>query len=123
MKIRNDVETGDLKATGQVQYGLQFLNMNDAQVALVLGTPGAGQAKLTGSRIVADAQSSATEKLLLPALTTADAGFELRVFNVGGESILIRDSADGAVQTLAAGRSCDLIYTGSSWGVFLAAAS
>ena len=44
----------------------QTIDMADAQVALVWGVPGAGEVRLTGQLLLVDANSGATEDLLLP---------------------------------------------------------
>ena len=114
---------GTLTSSGLRVESIQTINMADAQVALITsGTAGAGQVLVTGEALVLDAQSGGTEDLLLPANPAT--GLTFLLANVGEETINVKASDDTtAVQTLAAGRTCKVIYTGSAWGSFLFAAS
>lgn len=76
----------------------QTLDMADAQVALVLGTAGAGEVQLTSNVLYADANSGATEDLLLPPEAESQ-GLVLIINNTGGEDIVVKDDGDAVTVT------------------------
>lgn len=71
----------------------QTIDMADAQVALVLGTAGAGQVKLLSNILYVDANSSATEDLLLPPEASCT-GLFVVIVNTGGEDIILKEDSD-----------------------------
>lgn len=120
MKIRNSVETDSLVVNGLIREKIQVINMADGQIALLTsGTPTSGQVLLAGTILAVDAESSGTEKLLLPPASAAIAGLRLTISNSGGESILLRTSADEAIVTIPTGRTCQVFCSGAGWGYSL----
>ncbi len=98
-------------------FGLavQVIDMADAQVALVLGTAGAGQVKLVGNLLFVDANSAGTEDLLLPPVATSS-GMLVVVANTGGEDIILKDATDAiTVATISTTELAIAICDGSVW--------
>lgn len=96
-------------------FGAQIIDMADAQVALVLGTAGAGEVKLTANTLFVDANSSGTEDLLLPP-EAASSGLVLDIFNTGGESIVVKEDSDTTtIVTIATTKSARVGCDGTTW--------
>lgn len=74
----------------QLLGGVQTIAMNDAEVALTLDATGT---QLTSNMLDVDAESGATEDLLLPAEAGCN-GMMLFIKNTGGEDIVVKDDSD-----------------------------
>lgn len=99
----------------------QAIDMADAQVALVYGTAGAGQVKLVADTLFVDANSGATEDLLLP-VEASSAGVVLDIFNTGGESIVVKEDSDTTtIVTIATAKSARVACNGTTWYAILGA--
>lgn len=106
---------GYLGATPLPRHAVQTIDMADAQVALVYGTAGAGQAKITSSVLVVDANSGATEDLLLPPEATSF-GRVLFVANSGGEDIVVKEDSDTTtIATISTAESAFFVCDGTTW--------
>lgn len=112
------VTTNDLERVNVRKiFGLtsQTIDMADAQVALVLGTAGAGQLKLLGNLLFVDANSGATEDLLLPPVASS-AGMFVLIANTGGEDIILKDATDAiTVATISTTECAFAICNGVVW--------
>jgi hypothetical protein len=94
---------------------VQAIDMADAAVALVYGTAGAGEVKITGQALFVDPNSGgASEVLTLPPEATS-VGVVLDIFNTGGESIAVEDDAAGAVLTIPTGKAGRVACNGTIW--------
>lgn len=94
---------------------VQVIDMADAQVALVLGTAGAGQVKLTGQILFVDANSAGTEDLLLPPEASSTGLFVL-IANTGGEDIILKDDGDAVtVATISTTECAFAVCNGTTW--------
>lgn len=117
---RNDrerVQLGKLLA----DPAIVTIDMNDATHTLVYGAAGAAQTKVTSRILFVDANSSGTEKLLLPPEATS-AGIVLQVFNSGGESIVVRDDGDGTtILTIPTAKAGLVACDGVTWRGLLGA--
>lgn len=99
----------------------QTVDMADAQVALVYGTAGAGEVKLIGQALFVDANSGATEDLLLPPEATSTGVF-LLIANTGGESIVVKEDSDTTtIGTVATAKSAAFFCDGTTWFCLLGA--
>lgn len=106
---------GYLGAQPMPRHAVQTIDMADAQVALVYGTAGAGQVKITSSVLVVDANSGATEDLLLPAEATSF-GRVLFVSNSGGEDIVVKEDSDTTtIATISTAESAFFVCDGTTW--------
>jgi len=95
------------------------VNMNDAAHALVLGTAGAGETKLTGNLVVCDPNSGgASEDLTLPAEASMT-GVMLMIVNSGGEGIVVKDDGAGTVVTLDTAQHGLVFCDGTTWRGFI----
>lgn len=91
----------------------QTIAMNDAQVALSYYAQD-DYTEITSPILVVDAESSATEDLLLPA-EDENAG-PLLILNNGGESIVVKDDSDSStIATLASGDMGIFLCDGTTW--------
>jgi|TARA_R110001583_G_scaffold168698_1_gene321568 hypothetical protein len=107
-------------ASALLRLSVQTINMADAGVTLVTKqTSTSGEVQLKGQILVFDAQSSGTEKVLLPAEADSK-GLFLIVHNTGGEAIAFEDDADNIVviTALATGESALLWCDGSTTTTF-----
>jgi hypothetical protein len=93
---------------------VQTIDMADAAVALVYGTAGAGEVKITGQALLVDANSAGTEDLTLPPVATSS-GVSLDIYNTGGESIVVKDVAAATILTIATGKAGRVVCDGSNW--------
>jgi hypothetical protein len=94
---------------------VQTIDMADAQVALVYGTAGAGQVKLTGSILYVDANSGTNEDLLLPAEATST-GVVLIIVNTGGEDIIVKEDGDSTTICTVSTTECAVVVcNGTAW--------
>jgi hypothetical protein len=93
---------------------VQTIDMADAAVALVYGTAGAGEVKITGQALLVDANSAGTEDLTLPPVATST-GVSLDIYNTGGESIVVKDVAAATILTIATGKAGRVVCDGSNW--------
>lgn len=99
----------------QLLGGVQTIDMADAQVALVRGTAGAGQVRLLGRILFVDANSGATEDLLLPP-EAGSAGEVLFIVNTGGEDIVVKEDSDTTTIATISTTECGLFTCdGTSW--------
>lgn len=109
---------GHVKANGLFFFNTpQTIDMDDAQVALTLvpGTPTGTE--ITSNILYVDANSGATEDLLLPPEADA-AGLMLMIANTGGESIVIKEDGDSTtIHTLLTATNCILFCDGTTWEV------
>lgn len=100
---------------------VQTIDMADAAVALVYGTAGVGEVKLTGQVLFVDPNSGgASEVLTLPPEATS-VGVVLDIFNSGGEGIAVEDDAAGAVVTIPTGKAARVACDGTTWRALLGA--
>uniref|UniRef100_A0A6H1ZI89 Uncharacterized protein n=1 Tax=viral metagenome TaxID=1070528 RepID=A0A6H1ZI89_9ZZZZ len=99
---------------GVVKFKRQTIDMANSAVTLTLvpGTPTG--TLLTGNILAVDANSGATEDLLLPPEADCD-GLMLIINNTGGESIMIQDDAGGALLTLETANTAYLACDGTTW--------
>jgi hypothetical protein len=107
---------------GKVQVGAglfhyaaaQVIDMADAAVTLTLnpGTP-AGTT-LTSNVLRVDANSGATENLLLPPEADC-AGVMLLIVNTGGESIVVQNDAGSTIDTVATSEFGLFFCDGTAW--------
>lgn len=113
---------GERLVVGKVlAHTAQTIDMADAQVALVYGTAGAGEVKITSSVLFVDANSGATEDLLLPAEATSS-GVVIDVYNTGGESIVVKEDSDTTtIATVATTKSARFACNGTTWFAILGA--
>lgn len=96
-------------------WATQTIDMADAQVALVYGTAGAGQVKVTGTVLLVDANSGATEDLLLPAEATS-VGVIFFICNTGGEDIVVKEDSDTTtICTISTAESAFVACDGTTW--------
>jgi hypothetical protein len=109
----NDAER--LSLLKLARFAIQTIDMADAQVALVYGTAGAGEVKLTGQILLVDANSAGTEDLLLPP-EAGGTGLFLVVCNTGGEDIVVKDDADAVtIATVSTAESAIFACDGTTW--------
>lgn len=93
----------------------QTIDMADAQVALVYGTAGAGEVKITGQLLLVDANSGTTEDLLLPPEATSTGVF-LLICNTGGEDIVVKEDSDTTtICTISTTESAVVACDGTTW--------
>lgn len=93
----------------------QTIAMNDAEVALtrVPGTPVGTE--LVSNVLFVDAESGATEDLLLPPEADCN-GLVLFIRNTGGESIVVKEDGDSTtIVTIATGKSAIVACDGTAW--------
>lgn len=84
-----------------------------ATLTLVPGTPVG--TNLTSNVLFVDANSSGTEKLLLPPEADSN-GLALFIANTGGEDIIVRDDGDGTtICTISTTEIGIVICNGTSW--------
>lgn len=97
----------------------QTIDMADAALAIVHGTAGAGEVKLTGNLLFVDPNSGgASEDLTLPPEATSS-GLLLFIFNTGGEGIVVKDDGGGTVITLDTAQHGVVACDGTSWIGFM----
>jgi len=97
------------------RFDSQTIDMNDAQVALVLHDAAAGEVELTANVLRVDANSGGTEDLLLPSESEAE-GMLLFINNFGGESIVVKDDSDtDTIDTVATGELGIFFCDGTEW--------
>ncbi len=97
------------------RHAPQTIDMADAQVALVYGTAGAGQVKLTSDLLLVDANSGATEDLLLPPEATSF-GRILFLANTGGEDIVVKEDSDTTtIATVSTTECAVFVCDGVAW--------
>lgn len=86
----------------------QTIDMADAEVALTIPT-------LTSNVLYVDANSGATEDLLLPPEAQSD-GLFLFIANTGGEAIVVKDDGDATtVGTIATAEVGYFFCDGTTW--------
>ena len=101
--------------TPMPRHAVQVIDMADAQVALVYGAAGAGQVKITSEVLIVDANSGATEDLLLPAEATSF-GRVLFVANSGGEDIVVKEDSDTTtIATVSTTECAFFVCDGTTW--------
>lgn len=106
---------GYLGPTPLPRRAVQTIDMADAQVALVYGTAGAGQVKITSEVLIVDANSGSTEDLLLPPEATSF-GRVLFVSNSGGEDIVVKEDSDTTtIATISTAESAFFVCDGTTW--------
>jgi hypothetical protein len=95
---------------------VQTIDMASTQVTLVLEDPEeTGELKLVGQLLFVDANSNGTEDLVLPA-EDESTGLWLIIVNTGGESIVVKNSADDAtVVTVATTEISMVACDGTTW--------
>lgn len=94
---------------------IQTIDMADAQVALVWGTAGAGQKKITGQILLVDANSAGTEDLLLPP-EAESRGVLFHISNTGGEDIVVKEDSDTTtICTISTAESAFVACDGTTW--------
>lgn len=97
------------------RLAVQTIDMADAQVALVYGTAGAGEVKVTGQILLVDANSGATEDLLLPPEATST-GVIFFISNTGGEDIVVKEDGDSTtICTISTTESAFVTCDGTTW--------
>lgn len=92
----------------------QTIDMDDAAVALVFGTAGAGEVQITSNILYVDANSGATEDLTLTPEATSK-GLILWLVNTGGESIVVKDDGGSTVATVATAKRATFVCDGTTW--------
>lgn len=93
----------------------QTIDMADAQVALVYGTAGAGEVKVTSNLLLVDANSGTTEDLLLPPEATSTGVF-FWISNTGGEDIVVKEDSDTTtICTISTAESGWVACDGTTW--------
>lgn len=99
---------------GVLRFSVQTIDMNNDPVTttLVPGTPTG--TLLTGNILYVDANSGATENLLLPPEGDCT-GLFLIIENTGGETINVQNDAGGAVVTLETANVALCTCNGTSW--------
>ncbi len=110
----NDAER--VVTTKIAAYGApQTIDMQDAQVALVYGTAGAGEVKVTSNLLLVDANSGTTEDLLLPPEATST-GVIFFICNTGGEDIVVKEDSDTTtICTISTAESAFVACDGTTW--------
>jgi len=106
---------GKVKAAGLFFFpDAQVIDMADAAVTLtrVPGTPTG--TTLASNVLRVDANSAGTENLLLPPEADCN-GLMLIIVNTGGESIVVKDDASGAVDTVATAEFGMFFCDGTAW--------
>jgi hypothetical protein len=100
---------------GFLTFRQQTIDMADAQVKLVYGTAGAGEAQITGQLLLVDANSGTTEDLLLPAEANSF-GVVLFICNTGGEDIVVKEDSDTTtICTISTAESAFVACDGTTW--------
>jgi hypothetical protein len=93
--------------------------MADAAHALVYGTAGAGETKLTSNIALVDPDSGqASEILTLPPVATS-IGVQLVIVNTGGEGIVVKDVAAATIITLDTAQHGLVVCDGTNWFGFM----
>lgn len=109
------VLVGYLGAEPLPRHAVQTIDMADAQVKLVYGTAGAGELKITSDVLAVDANSGATEDLLLPPEATSF-GRLIFVSNTGGEDIVVKEDSDTTtIATVSTAESAFFACDGTTW--------
>lgn len=108
---------GKAKISGATMHfgNAQTIDMSDAQVALTLvpGTPSG--TTLTSNVLYVDANSGATEDLLLPPEADCN-GLMLYLYNTGGESIVVKEDGDSTtIATVTTGAVGIFACDGTTW--------
>lgn len=105
----------------RVQFGklvtlpIQTIDMADVQKALVFPTAGAGEVQLTGQILLVDANSSASEDLLLPP-EASSSGLMLIIANTGGEDINVKEDSDTTlICTISTTETAIVVCDGTTW--------
>jgi hypothetical protein len=97
------------------------VNMADAAGALVYGTAGAGEFKVTSNFIQVDPNSGqASEILTLPPVATS-VGVMLVLINTGGEGVVVKDVATATIITLDTAQRGLVVCDGTTWAGFMGA--
>jgi hypothetical protein len=97
------------------------VNMADAAGALVYGTAGAGEFKVTSNIIQVDPNSGqASEILTLPPVATS-VGVMLVLINTGGEGVVVKDVATATIITLDTAQNGLVVCDGTNWRGFMGA--
>ena len=97
------------------------VDMADAAGALVYGTGGAGEFKVTSNIIQVDPNSGqASEILTLPPVATS-VGVMLVIINTGGEGIVVKDVATATIITLDTAQNGLVVCDGTTWAGFMGA--
>jgi hypothetical protein len=100
---------------GMPRRAVQTIDMADAQVKLVYGTAGAGEVQVTAEVLAVDANSGATEDLLLPTEATS-AGRMFFLLNTGGEDIVVKEDSDTTtICTISTAESAVVFCSGMTW--------
>jgi hypothetical protein len=95
--------------------------MADAACALVYGTAGAGEVKVTSNILLVDpASGGASEILTLPPVATS-IGVVLFLANTGGEGIVVKDVATNTIITLDTAQHGVVWCDGTNWFGFMGA--
>jgi hypothetical protein len=93
----------------------QTIDMADAQVALTLvpGTPSG--TLVTSNHLAVDANSGATEDLLLPPEADCN-GLVLHIANTGGEDIVVKEDSDSTtICTISTTECATVMCDGTTW--------
>jgi hypothetical protein len=97
------------------------VDMADAAGALVYGTAGAGEFKVTSNIIQVDPNSGqASEILTLPPVATS-VGVMLVLINTGGEGVVVKDVATATIITLDTTQNGLVVCDGTNWRGFMGA--
>jgi len=97
------------------------VDMADAAGALVYGTAGAGEFKVTSNIIQVDPNSGqASEILTLPPVATS-VGVMLVLINTGGEGVVVKDVATATIITLDTAQRGLVVCDGTTWAGFMGA--
>ena len=100
----------------QGQWIAQTIDMADAAVTLTRSAGSPTGTQLTGNWLLVDANSGATENLLLPPEADC-ANVLLLIKNTGGETINLQNDAGGALATIATSETCFAQCDGTTWTV------
>jgi hypothetical protein len=114
----NDVES--VTFAKPMRMAVATVDMADAAHALVLGTAGAAETKLTGNMVFCDANGATAEILTLPA-EAGSAGLWIMLANTGGETITVNDDAAATVCSVATVEHALLMCDGTTWYGFVGA--
>jgi len=110
-------------ASALLRFGVQTIDMADAQVTLVTKqTSTTGEVQLSGQILVLDATSSGTSEIMLLPPEADCKGLVLIAHNNGGEEILIKEDAGSVtIVTIDTGESALLWCDGSATTAYGAA--
>jgi hypothetical protein len=99
----------------------QVVDMDQLEMTLILsGTETAVIKKITSNVLIVDCEGTGADLLLPPEADCS--GLQLFVVNAGGETIALKNDADGAVLTIATNEHAIVACDGTTWRGFVGVA-